>query len=269
MKSLLNEKEKVQLPKIKKELIPYQNNMKVNKLCQCDKAIISKIKLNEPTFLTSQKFEMEKINLYESRRSNNRSKEEDNLYKLLKEKIEISPIKSNKFHYKNKNIRSYNKLNTYMNEALLLKNSMFINRDINTLKKVKVGRLFTLSNTFKKIIINEENSNNKNTIDLKIYKNIYDNYEKSKKVKTLDKKHIKNDISGYIENNWRKNWNCALKYRYNKNKVSIDKMALKIKRIDKKSKYIFDGYQKETDDIFDEAMNVKDKKKKRKYISDN
>ena len=258
--SNLNEKEIFLLPLIKNELIPYQNNIKVNKLCQCEGINISKIKLKRPTFLTSPKFKVEKLSLF---KSNNKNKEEDKILKLLKEKIEISPIKNSK--YKNKNIRSYNKLNTYINEASLLKNTMFVDRDQNTLKKIKVGRLFILSNTFKNININNDDSNNKNTLDLKIYNNIYGNTDKSKRLKTLDKKYIKNDISGYIENNWRKNWNCSLKYRYNKNKVSIDEITLKIKQIDSISKDIFNGYKQEADDIFNEAINIKDNKKKKKF----
>ena len=130
---------------------------------------------------------------------------------------------------------------------------------------MKVGRLFTLSNTFKKINYNNEDSNNKNTLDLRIYKNIYDIDDKSKRLKTLDKRNSKNEISGYIKNNWRKNFNCALRYRFNKNKKSIDEITYKIKEINNVSKETFNGFQKETDDIFDEAMNIKDNKKKKKF----
>ncbi len=261
--SIINEKEKIRLPVIKKELIPFQNNVRVNKICQCEKNNFSKLKLNLPTFLTSQKYEIEKLKLNTSNNKLNINKEEEKIFKLLKEKIEISPIKRDK--YCHKNIRSYNKLNTYINEASLLKNSRFVYIENKNLKQMKVGRLFTLSNTFKKINCNNEDSNNKNTLDLRIYKNIYDIDDKSKRLKTLDKRNSKNEISGYIKNNWRKNFNCALRYRFNKNKKSIDEITYKIKEINNVSKETFNGFQKETDDIFDEAMNIKDNKKKKKF----
>ena len=261
--SIINEKEKIQLPIIKKELIPFQNNVRDNKICQCEKNNFSKLKLNLPTFLTSQKYEIEKLKLNTLNNKLNINKEEEKIFKLLKEKIEISPIKRDK--YRHKNIRSYNKLNTYINEASLLKNSRFVYIENKNLKQMKVGRLFTLSNTFKKINCNNEDSNNKNTLDLRIYKNIYDIDDKSKRLKTLDKRNSKNEISGYIKNNWRKNFNCALRYRFNKNKKSIDEITYKIKEINNVSKETFNGFQKETDDIFDEAMNIKDNKKKKKF----
>ena len=262
-----NEKINIKLPKIKKEFNSYEDKMKVNKICQCDKNYNSNKKVNYPSFLTSTKFETEKINFYNSNKYNIRNdiNNEDKIFKLLKEKIEIKPINTNIFHYNktNKNLRSNNILITYLNDASLLKNSYFSIREKRKLKEVKVGRILTLSNTYKQI----DNPNNvlikKNILDFRKDRNIYEN-NKSKRFKTLDKKNIKNDISDYTNSNWRKNFNCALKYKYNKNRKSIDEVALKIEKIDDQVKKTFDIFKNETDEIFDDAMDIQNDKKKKK-----
>ena len=96
-------------------------------------------------------------------------------------------------------------------------------------------------------------------------RNKYAENNKTKRFKTLDKKNIKNDISNYINSNWRKNFNCSLKYKYNKNKKSIDEVTLKIEKIDQQVKKTFDIFKNETDEIFDKAMDIKNDKKKKKF----
>ena len=256
----VNEKEKLELPLIIKE--PFQNKNKVNKICQYEKVDNSKLKLDYPTFLTSRNFEKNKLYLF---KSNNDINNEDKIFKLLREKIEINILNKNRYHYNtNKDLRSNNNINNYLNDASLYKNSIIINKDKNKIKQIKVGRLFTLPNSYNKNCNHKEDLNCKNTIDLRIYKNISDNNTNLKRLKTLDKRHIKNDISGDIQNNWRKNFNCSLKYRYNKNKNSIDEISLKIKDINNIVKKTFDGFKNETDIIFDEISNFKEKKKKKK-----
>ena len=264
-----NEKENIILPKIKKKFNSYENKMKVNKICQCEKNYNSYNKVNYPAFLTSTKSETEKINCYNSNKYNIRNdiNNEDKIFKLLKEKIEIKPINPNIFHYNKtkNNLRSNNILITYLNDASLLKNSYFGIREKRKLKEVKVGRILTLSNTYKQIDNPNNVLNNNNILDLRIYRNKYAKNNKTKRFKTLDKKNIKNDISDYINSNWRKNFNCSLKYKYNKNKKSIDEVTLKIEKIDQQVKKTFDIFKNETDEIFDKAMDIKNDKKKKKF----
>ena len=85
----------------------------------------------------------------------------------------------------------------------------------------------------------------------------------SRRLKTLDKRHIKNDISEEVESNWRKKINCSLRYRHNKNKISIDDISETIKNINNIAKEAFDDFKKETDIIFDEALNIKEKNEKK------
>jgi len=250
--------DKIILPKINKDLIPLQNNISVNKMNSYDKGFNYKKRLNGPAFLTLRKLESKKMNLYKS--NNNIENENYLIHKLLKEKIEINNNK-NKCSLTYKNLK--NKLRIYIDEASLYKNSIFIHREKKNLKEVKVSKLLTLSNAYKSKY-NNCSDNNKNTIDLRVYKdkNLYE--DKSKRLKTLDKKYIKNENSEYIPNNWRKKINCGLKYKYDKNKESIDEITLKIKKIDNIVKVAFDGFKNETDDIFNEIMNNSQNKNKKK-----
>lgn len=260
--NIINEKEKIVLPKIKKELIHYQNKEKINKLCQSEKSNYSRLKINNPVFLTSKKIVVEKS----SYDPNNTLINLDKIRKLLKSKIEINSMDrdKNKFHYKtNKDLRSFNKLKSYINDASLYKNSIYIKREINRIKEMKVGRLFTLSNTSKKLN-RVEKDNNRKTINLRIYKEEYGDKNNFRKLKILDKKNINNKISNYIQRRWRKNLNCALNYKFKKNKESIDEVTLKLKEIDNKVNDTFNKFKNETDYLFDEVIIIKDNKKKRK-----
>ena len=266
-----NETENIILPKIKKESISFEDNTKVNKICQCEKTYNSNNKLNYPSFLSSTKLETEKKNFCNSNNYNinDNVNNKDKIFKLLKEKIEIKPINNKIFHYNktNKNLRNNNNiLITNLNDSSLLKNSYFAIREKRKLKEIKVSRLLTLSNNFKKIDVHKNDFNNNKKLNLRIYKNIYEknNNNKAKSLNALNKKNIKND-SDYINNNWRKNYNCALKYKYNRNQKSIDEVALKIEKLDSIIKKSFDIYKNETNDFFDEAMGIKINKNKKKF----
>lgn len=245
--SFNNEKEKLILPIIGKELIPNQNKVQINELFKNGKN-----KLNNPTFLTLRTLEEEKINLY---KSNNI------IYKLLKEKIEINPTNES-FHnfQENQKLRSNNKLNIYINEPSLLKDSHSKYEEKKELKKIKVGKVFKLSNSFNDNDDDNIKLNKKKTIDLRINNNIYENNYYPRRLISLDKKYNKN--LDYAKSNWKQKLNCALIYRYNKNKESIDEVTSKINNMDNKVKAYFDGFKNETDIIFDEVLGIKDNKKK-------
>ena len=256
----LNEKEKVKLPKIEKEMTPLQNKYRLNKLCQCEKNNNSKIKVSNPIFLTKRRIESGKINSY---KLINNNKTNDKIFKLLKQKIEINFIKKNSYQYNtNKNLRS-NKLKSYIDDSSLYRNSYYERNRKKKIKRINIGELFTIS----KIIKNNfyDNESNDNTLDLRKYKNFNENENNLKRFKTLDKKYIQNDISFDFQKNWKKNVNCALKYRFNKNKEFMDEIAKEIKYIDRKVKETFKEFHNETDDLFDDVLITKEKKKKKLF----
>ena len=131
---------------------------------------------------------------------------------------------------------------------------------------MKVEDIFNYTNTFNKININGNNNNeSENKINLRNYYNMLENYDKSKIIKSISKKKIKSKLSDYMKfNHWRKNINCALKYRFNRNQESIDKIASKIIKINNKSKIVFDKLKIEAENIFDEISIIRDKEKKSK-----
>ena len=244
-------KEKVILPKINRE----SKNIQINSIfqdiknsCHYVKCNVPKINKNNPTFLTFKKIEAGKINIY---KLNNYIPNENNLvFKLLKEKIEVNN-KRHKVHQTYKNLR--NKLNMYIDDASLYKNSHFIHREKKNIKQVKLGKLFISSN-LNKSKYNLDSDRNEDTIDFRIYKNIYE--DKPIRFRSLDKRYINNEKSDYYPSNWRKNLNCGLKYQYNKNKESIDNITLKIQTIDNIVKETFDGFKNEADDIFKEVVDT-------------
>jgi hypothetical protein len=243
------EKEKIVLPKINRESKNIQNNLSdINNSCHYVKCDIPKINKNNPTFLTLKKTEADKINLY--RLNNNIPTENNLIFKLLKEKIEVNN-KRYKVHQTYKDLG--NRLKMYIDDASLYKNSHFIHREKKNIKQVKLGKLFISSN-LNKSKYNLDSDRNQDTIDLRIYKNLYE--DKPIRFKSLDKRYIKNEISDYYPSNWRKNLNCGLKYKYNKNKESIDQITLKIQIIDNKVKETFDGFKNEADDIFKEIVDT-------------
>lgn len=220
------------------------------------------MRLKSPIFITSKRNEAKKANYY---KSNNNTYEEEKIIKLLNDKIIIRPKISNIFNYKSNKKRSYSKLKSYIDDASLLKSSLFIIRQKKKLKQMKVENIFTYSNTFYKINNNDidNNKEDENKNSLRNYYNILENDDKSKIFKSPNKKKIKNKFSDYMQfNNWRKNYNCALKFRFNRNQKSIDKVTSKIIKIDNKSKIIFDKFKREAENIFDGASIIKEIKKK-------
>jgi hypothetical protein len=231
------EKEKLKLPKIQKEHIPFQLN-KTNH------------KYEKDTFLTSKNIEKEKLRISNDFISN-LNNENKLIFDLLKQKINIS---KNKNPSQEKVYKSNNNLIAYMNEAALYKNSHFRKREVKNLRKVKISSLITTpTNTYKKINKDKNNlSCNKKTIDTRFFQDIYNN--DLRRLRTIEKKGIKHDTFDSIPSNWRKNRNCALKYKYNKNKDSIDVVASVLQDLGHKIKVSFDIFKNETENNFNDFM---------------
>jgi hypothetical protein len=242
-------REKLSLPKIKKELVPLQ----LSKMNSYKRDKNQRTKFDFETFLTSRKLDKYLYN------SNN---EDKMIYKLLKEKIDVS---NNRNDYINQN-KSSKRLKTEINEETLNQNTIFRRREAKELKEVKVHKLLTNSRTYKNrnkikpLYLNDDNivKNNGNSIYKKLYKELNDS-NKSKRFKTLEKKSEKDDDSiEYYPNN-KKKINCALKYRYDKNKKSINVVNALLQNINNRIKATFDGFKNETDDLFNDMLNNKEK----------
>ena len=242
-------KEKWTLPRIKNELIPLQ--LSKNNSCKKDK--IQRTKLDFETFLTSRKLDKYLYN------SNN---EDKIIYKLLKEKIDIN---NDRNYYLNQN-KSSKKLKTEINEETLNQNTIFRRREAKELREVKVRKLLTNSRTYKNrnkiktLYLNDDNivKSNGNNLNKKLYQEFNDS-NKSKRFKTLEKKSEKEDESiDYYPNN-KKKINCALKYRYDKNKKNINVINAILQNINNRIKATFDGFKNETDDLFNDMLNNKEK----------
>lgn len=246
-------KDKLSLPKIKKELIPLQ----LSKINSYKKDKIQRAKLDFETFLTSRKMEKYLYN------SNN---EDKIIYKLLKEKIDIN---SNRNYNSINQNKSSKRLKTEINEETLNQNTIFRRREAKELREVKVRKLLTNSRTYKnrnKIKslylkdddIDKNNGNNGNNLNIKLYQELNDR-NKSKRFKTLEKKSEKDEDSiEYYPNN-KKKINCALKYRYDKNKKSINVVNALLQNINSRIQATFDGFKNETDDLFNDMLNNKEK----------
>ena len=243
-------KEKLSLPKIKKELIPLQLS-KVNSYKR-DKN--QRTKFDFETFLTSRKLDKYLYN------SNN---EDKIIYKLLKEKIDIN---NNRNNYINQN-KSSKRLNTEINEETLNQNIIFRKREGKELKEVKVRKLLSNSRTYKNrnkiksLYINDDNvvKNNGINVNKKFYQQELNDNNKSKRYKTIEKKSENDDESiEYYPNN-KKKINCALKYRYDKNKKNINVINSILQNINNRIKATYDGFKNETDDLFNDMLNNKEK----------
>ena len=232
------EKEKLKLPKIQKEHIPLQHNKIEHKY-------------EKDIFLTSKNIDKEKLRISNDYISN-LSNENKLISDLLKQKINIS---KNKNPSQEKVYKSNNNLIAYMNEATLYKNSHFRKREVKNLRKVEISSLITTpTNIYKKINKDKNNlSCNKKTIDTKLFENLYNN-NNLRRLRTIDKKGVKHDTFDNIPSNWRKNRNCALKYKYNKNKDSIDVVAAVLQNLGQKIKVSFDVFKNETEDNFNDFM---------------
>jgi len=242
-------KEKLSLPKIKKELIPLQ----LSKINSYKRDKNQKSKFDFETFLTSRKLDKYLYN------SNN---EDKIIYKLLKEKIDINNNRNNCI---NQN-KSSKRLKTEINEETLNQNTIFRKREAKELKEVKVRKLLTNSRTYKNrnkmksLYLNDDNKdkNNGNNLYIKLYQPDLNDTNKSKRFKTLEKKSEKDDSIEYYPNN-KKKINCALKYRYDKNKKNINVVNALLKNINSRIKATFDGFKNETDDLFNDMLNNKEK----------
>lgn len=243
-------KDKISLPKIKKELIPLQ----LSKMNSYKKDKIQRTKLDFETFLTSRKMEKYLYN------SNN---EDKIIYKLLKEKIDIN---SNR-NYNNINENKRNKrLKTEINEETLNQNTIFRRREAKELREVKVRKLLTNSRTYKNrnkikslyLKDADVDKNNGNNLNIKLYQELNDS-NKSKRFKTLEKKSEKDDDSIEIYPNNKKKINCALKYRYDKNKKAINVVNALLQNINGRIQATFDGFKNETDDLFNDMLKNKEK----------
>ena len=246
-------KEKLSLPKIKNELIPLQ--LSKNNSCKKDKS--QRTKFDYETFLTSRK-----VDKYVN--SNN---EDQIIYKLLKEKIDIY---NDRNYYLNQN-KSSKKLKTEINEETLNQNTIFRRREAKELREVKVRKLLTNSRTYKNrnkiktLFLNDDNivnnnGNNGNNLNIKIYQEFNDS-NKSKRFKTLEKKSEKekdDESVEYYPNN-KKKINCALKYRYDKNKKTINTINSLLQNINNRIKATFDGFKNETDDLFNDMLSNQEK----------
>ena len=208
-------------------------------------------KYEKDIFLTSKNIDKEKLRISNDYISN-LSNENKLISDLLKQKINIS---KNKNPSQEKVHKINNNLIAYMNEATLYKNSHFRKREVKNLRKVKINSLITTStNIYKKINKDKNNlSCNKKTIDTKLFENLYNN-NNLRRLRTIDKKGVKHDTFDNIPSNWRKNRNCALKYKYNKNKDSIDVVAAVLQNLGQKIKVSFDVFKNETEDNFNDFM---------------
>ena len=181
----------------------------------------------------------------------NSNNEDKIIYKLLKEKIDIN---NDRNYYLNQNKSSKNQ------------NTIYRRREVKELREVKVHKLLTNSRTYKNInkiktlYLDDDNivKNNGNNLNKKLYQE-FNNTNKSKRFKTLEKKSEKDDDSiEYYPNN-KKKINCALKYRYDKNKKSINAVNALLQNINNRIKATFDGFKNETDDLFNDMLNNKEK----------
>ena len=99
------------------------------------------MRLKSPIFIISKRNEAKKANYY---KSNNNTNEEEKIIKLLNDKIIIRPKISNIFNYKSNKKRSYSKLKSYIDDASLLKSSLFIIRQKKKLKQMKVENILII-----------------------------------------------------------------------------------------------------------------------------
>ena len=94
---------------------------------------------------------------------------------------------------------------------------------------------------------------------IKFYQQELNDTNKSKRFKTIEKKSEKDDESiEYYPNN-KKKINCALKYRYDKNKKNIKIINVLLQNINNRIKATFHGFKNETDDLFNDMLNNKEK----------
>ena len=132
---------------------------------------------------------------------------------------------------------------------------------------MKVHKLLTNSRTYKNrnkinsLYLNDDNvvKNNGINVNKKFYQQELNDNNKSKRYKTIEKKSENDDESiEYYPNN-KKKINCALKYRYDKNKKNINVINSILQNINNRIKATYDGFKNETDDLFNDMLNNKEK----------
>lgn len=247
-------KENIFLPRITQnnpDISKLQNKTAVNSINKCE----SKCQ----TFLTSRKTEPMKLNRWVDLNSkkNGPDNNEDSIFKLLKEKIYINtytkPSKKYNRYDTDKNIEQ---LNLFIKQSPVCRNLYYVKKERKKLKKMKVGELYTITNT----LYNKDDV--MDTVDLIKYKKLTDTYN-SKRFKTVNRRHVRKDKNNFPNGGRRKNINCALKYSYNKNRATIDEVSLQIQKLDKKLENDLNTFRYETEELFADALGHKISPKKK------
>ena len=255
--NIINKKEKLHLPKIDLKLIP--NQIDINDISQNENEEEEENNLKiikSQTFLTSKLTETQRNNEKKSRNIFNN----DAIIDLLKEKIEINPFLSNKNIFMNKlpkhNKKSENKqkkkLNRYINENILLNSPIKIQMiNKKKLKHIKMTNIFNKEDEDEKDKNDDDSNYDKSLYNLRLY-NYLKETEEAKKVKSVNKKIIKKQEMESVKNDWRKNINCSLQFKYFVNKGNITNLNSKINSMNKRSKIYFDTQRNESNDMLEQ-----------------
>ena len=264
--NIINKKEKLHLPKIDLKLVP--NQIDINDISQNEneeeeenivnlRDIFNNLKIiKSQTFLTSKLTETQRNNEKKSRNIFNN----DAIIDLLKEKIEINPFLSNKNIFMNKlpkhNKKSENKqkkkLNRYINENILLNSPIKIQMiNKKKLKHIKMTNIFNEEDEDEKDKNDDDSNYDKSLYNLRLY-NYLKETEEAKKVKSVNKKIIKKQEMESVKNDWRKNINCSLQFKYFVNKGNITNLNSKINSMNKRSKIYFDTQRNESNDMLEQ-----------------
>ena len=245
-----NSYKKFILPKITREYLPSQNNIKLLNKISNYKILKKKSKIKNFLTLPKEEKQEKKNKIFTL---NNRMNTEDKvIHKILSEKIIINKKESEQ---ENKNIIFQRNLilKKYMNEALLYRKSIFERN------KIHVGKLFKMPYSYDKLYFKKESLNNdKNTLDFSIHNNILNENKKIlKKYKTLDKNLELDNLNNYYKPNLNK-LNCSLKYKYNKNQMKINEINTILNGLHEDSKVAFDGFRNQAYNIIDKASQKKE-----------
>ena len=255
--NIINKKEKLHLPKIDLKLIP--NQIDINDISQNENEEEEENNLKiikSQTFLTSKLTETQRNNEKKIRNIFNN----DAIIDLLKEKIEINPFLSNKNIFMNKlpkhNKKSENKqkkkLNRYINENILLNSPIKIQMiNKKKLKHIKMTNIFNEEDEDEKDKNDDDSNYDKSLYNLRLY-NYLKETEEAKKVKSVNKKIIKKQEMESVKNDWRKNINCSLQFKYFVNKGNITNLNSKINSMNKRSKIYFDTQRNESNDMLEQ-----------------
>ena len=250
-----NKKEKLLLPKIDLRLIP--NQIEINDISQNENEEENKLKIiKSQTFLTSKLTETERNNEKKPKNIFNN----EAIIDLLKEKIEINPFLSNsniflnRLPKNNKKIENKKKkiINRYINENILLNSPIKI-RIVNKkkLKHVKVSNIFNEEDEDGKDKSDDDSNYDKSLYNIRLY-NYLKETEEAKRVKSNNKKIIKKQELENVKNDWRKNINCSLDFKYLVNKGNIRNLNSKFRSMNKSSKIYYDAQRTESNDMLEQ-----------------